>query len=264
MNRIEKKFKDLRKRGEKALVAFVTAGDPDLLTTGRLVLEMEKAGADLIELGVPFSDPMADGPVIQRSSERALRKKIHLASIFSLVSRLRKNTDIPIILMGYFNPILQYGCRAFCQDAVRAGVDGIIVVDLPPEESMELHGPAKKAGLSLIYLLTPTSDEERERKVSRLASGFLYYVSMTGITGAKLEALKTVQDHVARLKRVLKIPVCVGFGIRTPEQARALGAISDGVVVGSALVSILEKAKGRGIPALAGKVRALKQSLRGL
>src|SRR5262249_10049619 len=192
-------------------------------------------------LGVPFSDPMADGPVIQRSSERALRKNTHLSSIFTLIKNLRKSTGIPIILFGYFNPILQYGCGRFCQEAARSGVDGLIVVDLPPEESAELHGPAHKAGLHFIYLLTPTSDEERIQKVRKLASGFLYYVSMTGITGAKLKALNNIQGHVARIRRAVNLPLCVGFGIQGPDQAKKLSRIADGVVVGSRLVSLLDQ-----------------------
>jgi tryptophan synthase alpha chain len=200
MNRIQKKFKELKKRGEKALVTFITAGDPNLSTTKRLVLEMEKAGADLIELGVPFSDPMADGPVIQRSSERALKGGTDLKAVLRLVKDLRKTTEIPIILMGYFNPLLQWGCEAFCEEAGKVGVDGLIVVDLPPEESAELHHPARKAGLSLIYLLTPTSDEERVQKVKKLATGFTYYVSITGITGASLSGIEAVEKQSASSK----------------------------------------------------------------
>jgi tryptophan synthase alpha chain len=262
MNRIDAKFKELKKKGDKALVTFITAGDPDLKTTERLVLEMEKAGADLIELGVPFSDPMADGPVIQRSSERALRKNTHISSVLALVKNLRKNTGIPIILFGYFNPILQYGCERFCREAAKAGVDGLIVVDLPPEESVELHRPARKAGLHFIYLLTPTSDEERIQKVRKLASGFLYYVSMTGITGAKLGALNEIQDHIAQIQRIVDLPLCVGFGIRGPDQARNLSRIADGVVVGSRLVSLLDQKGGRrGIPTVARFVSRLKKAV---
>ncbi|MFO1519708.1 MAG: tryptophan synthase subunit alpha [bacterium] len=262
MNRIQKKFKELQKKGEKALVAFITAGDPDLATTHKAVLEMEKAGANLIELGVPFSDPMADGPVIQRSSERALQKGVNLAAIFKLVKGLRKSTEIPIVLMGYFNPILQLGCERFCEHAAEAGVDGVIVVDLPPEEAAELHRPSKKAGLSLIYLLTPTSNGERIEKVKKLASGFVYYVSMTGITGAKIGEVEEIERQIQAIKKAIPLPVCVGFGIRTPDQAKNLSKIADGVVVGSGLVELMEKGKkASGPKQVAQKVASLKKAM---
>lgn len=262
MNRIEKKFKELQGRGEKALVSFITAGDPDLPTSERLIHEMEKAGSDLIEVGVPFSDPSADGPVIQKSSERALKAGCNLPAILKLVASVRRKSQIPIILMGYYNPILSYGPERFCKDVSKAGVDGLIVVDLPPEESEELHKPAKREGLSLIYLITPTADSDRIQKVKRLASGFIYYVSVTGITGAKLQALSAIQTHVKEIKRQISLPVCIGFGIRTPEDARQLSKVAEGVVVGSALVSELEKGgKKKGPALLTRKVAALKKAM---
>ncbi len=262
MNRIQKKFKELKKKNEKALITFVTAGDPNLSATEKLVYEIEKAGADLIELGIPFSDPMADGPVIQRSDERALRQKTTLLSILNLVQKIRKKTQVPLVLMGYFNPILQMGCENFCKRAAQAGVDGLIVVDLPPEESSELHQPAKKAGLSLIYLLTPTSDEIRIQKVKKVASGFVYYVSMTGITGAALEGFQEIKKQVSFIQQRISLPLCVGFGIRTPEEAFVLSRFAEGVVVGSSLISILEKKKGDlGIREVAKRVRKLKNAI---
>ncbi len=262
MNRIQEKFKELKQKNEKALVTFVTAGDPSLASTEKIVLSLEKAGADLIELGVPFSDPMADGPVIQRSSDRALKHQVGLKDILGLVKKLRQKTQIPIILMGYYNPILRFGVESFCHRAGQAGVDGLIVVDLPPEESQELHRPARKNGLNLIYLLTPTADKSRIRLVQQKASGFVYYVSVTGITGSRLQALKEIQTHVRQIKQSISLPVCIGFGIRNAEDAKNLSLAADGVVVGSVLVSLLEKKKGNGaIQALGTEVKKLKRAL---
>jgi len=262
MKRIQKKFKELALKKQKALVAFVTAGDPNLTLSEKLVYEMEKAGADLIELGVPFSDPMADGPVIQRSSERALKVRTTLHSILKLVSKIRKKSQIPLILMGYYNPILSYGVEKFCKNASAAGVDGLIVVDLPPEESQELHRPTRAHHLDFIYLLTPTADESRIQKVKKLASGFIYYVSVTGITGAKLRSLADIQSHVREIKKHIPLPVCIGFGIRSPEDAKHLSKVAEGVVVGSALVSELEKGGQKKGPALlVRKVVDLKKAM---
>ncbi len=262
MTRLEKKFKELAQKKEKALVAFITAGDPDLPTTEKLIYEMEKAGADVIELGIPFSDPSADGPVIQRASERALQKGTTLESVLKLVSKIRKKSQVPLVLMGYYNPILIYGNEKFCKVASQAGVDALIVVDLPPEESEELHLPAKKHNLHIIYLLTPTADEQRMKKVKKLASGFVYYVSMTGITGAKLQAIQEVEAKVKEIKQQIKLPVCIGFGVRSPEDAKHLSKVAEGVVVGSALVSELEKGgKKKGPSLLIRKVAAFKKAV---
>jgi len=262
MNRIQKKFKELKQRNEKGLITFVTAGDPTLTATEKIVLSLEKAGADLIELGVPFSDPMADGPIIQRSSDRALKHQVGLKEILKLVQELRQKTQIPIILMGYYNPILQFGLESFCHQAAKAGVDGLIVVDLPPEESDELHKPAHQNGLDLIYLLTPTANASRIRLVKQKASGFVYYVSVTGITGTRLQALKDIRTHVAKIKESISLPLCIGFGIRSADDAKNLSSASDGVVVGSMLVSLLEKKKGtKAIQALEAEVRKLKKAL---
>ncbi len=262
MTRIQKKFKELARKNEKALIAFVTAGDPDLATTEKLIYDMEKAGADLIELGIPFSDPSADGPVIQRASERALKKGATLESVLKLVSKIRKKSQIPLILMGYYNPILNYGNEKFCKAASQAGVDALIVVDLPPEEAEELHRPAKAHHLHIIYLLTPTADEVRIKKVKKLASGFVYYVSMTGITGAKLQAMDEIRSKVKEIKQEINLPLCIGFGVRTPEDAKLLSKVAEGIVVGSALVSELEKGgKKKGPALLTRKVASLKRAV---
>lgn len=262
MNRIEKKFKELKLKKEKALVCFVTAGDPDIATTEKIIYELEKSGADLIELGIPFSDPSADGPVIQRSSERALKAGCTLAAVLKVVSSVRKKSQIPIILMGYYNPILNYGPERFCKDVAKAGVDGMIVVDLPPEESEELQKPARAQNLNLIYLITPTADAERIKKVKRLASGFIYYVSVTGITGAQIQAISKINSHVKEIKSQISLPVCIGFGIRNPEDAKNLSRVAEGVVVGSALVAEVERGgKKQAANFVARKVAALKKAV---
>lgn len=240
MNRLTKKWQDLRRAREKALVTFITAGDPNLQKTGAFVLSLEKAGADIIELGIPFSDPMADGPVIQRASERALANGTRLRGILGLVRKLRRKTNIPLLLMGYYNPILHYGLQKFSQEAAVVGVDAVLVVDLPPEESADLDRELKKQDIALIYLLTPTSDMKRIRKVVSRARGFIYFVSMTGITGAKLKSEEVIWKKVLEIRRLTRLPIAVGFGISTPEQARKIAKLADGVVVGSALVKKIE------------------------
>ncbi len=262
MSRIKSKFKELARQNKKALVTFITAGDPDLSTTEKLVYEMQKAGADLVELGVPFSDPMADGPVIQRSSERALQAGATLSKILKLVSKIRRKSEVPLILMGYYNPILNYGVDRFCTDAAKAGVDGLIVVDLPPEEAAELERPARAKHLDFIYLLTPTADRERIKKVKKRASGFIYYVSVTGITGAQLQSLNEIKSHVKKIKSQISLPLCIGFGIRSPEDAKHLSSVAEGIVVGSVLVAELEKGgKKKGPPLLTRKVAILKRAV---
>lgn len=241
MSRIGIAFRRLKQDGKKALVPFLTAGDPNPAATKRLILTLERAGADVIELGVPFSDPMADGPVIQKASERALAKGMTLRKVLGLVSRVRKASQVPLLLMGYFNPILSYGLERFARDAARAGVDGAIVVDLPPEESGDLDRALKKNGIDLIYLLTPTSDADRIRIVCRRARGFIYFVSMTGVTGAALKSEAEIRSKVAEIRRCTKLPIAIGFGISSPKQARAMGKIGDGAVVGSALVTLIHK-----------------------
>lgn len=243
-NRIEKKFKELKQQKKKAFVAFVTAGDPNLKTTPKIIHALDDAGVDILELGVPFSDPMADGPVIQRSSERALKAGTTLRKILTLVKDVRCKTQIPILLMGYYNPILAYGVEKYFKDAKASGVDGSLIVDLPPEEGGAAHKAAKVAGVSLVFLLAPTSNGTRIRTVTKKGSGFIYYVSLTGITGAKLNAHLGRQAALKNLKKASRLPVCVGFGIKTPQQAKEVAHLADGVVVGSALVHVLERNRG--------------------
>lgn len=244
MGRIADTFKRLQGEGKKALVTFITAGDPDLETTGRLIPLLANAGADIIELGVPFSDPMADGPTIQLASERALAAGTTLEGMLALVKKVRTGTQVPIVLMGYYNPILQYGPERFVQDAAQAGVDGVLLVDLPPEEAEEFRKVADAAGITTIFLLTPTSDDARLKRVFSMGSGFLYYVSVTGVTGARQMVEVSVAERVAAIRKQTRLPVVVGFGVSTPEQAAQISACADGVVVGSALVRLFEQYSG--------------------
>jgi tryptophan synthase alpha chain len=240
--RIERRFAALKEEGRAALVTFTMAGDPDTETSLAIVKALPKAGADVIELGMPFTDPMADGPSIQASGQRALRAGQTLRKTLAMVRDFRKDDDdTPIVLMGYYNPIYIYGVDAFLTDAKAAGVDGLIVVDLPPEEDEELCIPALKAGLNFVRLATPTTDDRRLPAVLNNTSGFVYYVSITGITGAAAPDAAKVSAAVSRIKRHTKLPVAVGFGVRTAEQARAIAQGAGGVVVGSALVDALRK-----------------------
>lgn len=239
MNRITKKFADLAREQKKALIPFITAGDPDLETTESLILELEKSGADIIELGVPFSDPSADGPVIQAASERALANKVNMDDVLKLVSRIRKKTQIPLLLMGYYNPMLQMGLQVLASKAAKAGVDAFLVVDLPPEESAELGAALKKENIALVHLLAPTSDEERIIKAAKSATGFIYYVSLTGVTGAKLNFNSAIGDQIQRIRTHTSLPIAVGFGISKPDDVRKVAPFADGVVVGSALVKLI-------------------------
>jgi tryptophan synthase alpha chain len=236
--RIERRFAELRQADRAGLITFLCAGDPDPATSEQMLAGLPAAGADLIEIGMPFSDPMADGPAIQAGSLRALRAGMTLARTLDLVRRLRRSDQAtPLVLMGYFNPIGRYGPERFLDDAHAAGVDGLIVVDLPPEEDDELCLPARRRGLNFIRLVTPTTDEERLPTVLGNASGFLYYVSITGITGTRAPIADQVGTAVVRLRRHSALPVAVGFGIRTPEQAAAIARVADAAVIGSALVS---------------------------
>jgi tryptophan synthase alpha chain len=265
MSRIEETFAVLKQRREVALVPFIMAGDPDLDATRVLLQAAVSAGADLIELGVPFSDPTADGPVIQRAGVRALQRGTSLRQILELVAELRRGgMTTPIILFGYFNPFLHYGPERLAADARAAGVDGLLVVDLPPEEADELWVPARAAGLDVIFLLAPTSDAGRIKAVLRKASGFVYFVSMTGVTGTQAIDSADVEGMVRGLRRTCRLPIGVGFGISTAEQAAAVAAYADAVVVGSAIVKLVE-AEGRS-PALArsvgGFIGVLKDAVR--
>jgi tryptophan synthase alpha chain len=240
--RIEARFADLKAEGRAALVTFVTAGDPGYDTSLKLLRALPGAGADVIELGMPFTDPMADGPAIQASSLRALGAGQNMIKTLKLVSEFRESDkDTPIVLMGYYNPIYIYGVDRFIKDAKAAGVDGLIVVDLPPEEDHELCIPALDKGLNFIRLATPTTDDKRLPKVLTNTSGFVYYVSVTGITGSKAPDISRVNEAVARIKRHTDLPVAVGFGVRTAEQAAGIASGADGVVVGSALVNTIKE-----------------------
>ena len=240
--RIDDCFAVLKKEGRAALVTFVTAGDPDYATSLKIVKGLPKAGADIIELGMPFTDPMADGPAIQAGGLRALASGQTMKKTLKLVKEFRIGDKVtPIVLMGYYNPIYVYGVDKFLVDVAKAGVDGLIVVDLPPEEDDELCIPAMKAGINFIRLATPTTDDIRAPTVFKNTSGFVYYVSVLGITGTKAPDLKSVKANVNRLRKHTPLPICVGFGVKTAEQARVIAKDADGVVVGSALVSAIEK-----------------------
>lgn len=236
VTRIDKVFQRLKARGEKALIPFITAGDPDLETSRRIALEIAAHGADILELGIPFSDPLADGPTIQAASTRALRHGVHLEDVLRLAGSLRRDTDIPLVLMGYYNPILQYGLERTAREAARQGVCGFIIPDLPMEEAGVWRRAVTQAGLAPIFLAAPTSGPERIKKLGQLTKGFLYYVSLTGITGARKELPPELVQELEEVRRLVRCPVAVGFGISTPEQVAWLAPYVDGVVVGSAIV----------------------------
>jgi tryptophan synthase alpha chain len=263
--RIDARFAQLKKEERSAFVAFLMAGDPDPATSLAIIKALPKAGADIIEIGMPFSDPMADGPSIQAAGLRALKAGMTLKKTLELVRGFRESdTTTPLVLMGYYNPIYIYGVDQFLADAKSAGVDGLIIVDLPPEEDSELCLPAMQAGLNFIRLATPTTDDKRLPAVLANTSGFVYYVSITGITGAAAANAKVVADAVARIKRHTNLPVCVGFGIRTPDVARAIAERADGAVVGTALVDALRgtlDAEGRASAATVNAVADLAASL---
>ncbi|MFQ5852723.1 MAG: tryptophan synthase subunit alpha [Candidatus Binatia bacterium] len=241
MNRIDATFTELKSRGRAALIPFILAGDPDLATTLNNLRVLGQGGVDCIELGVPFSDPMADGPTIQRASERALRGGVSLPGVLEVVREFRRYSEIPLILFGYYNPFFQYGARRLSRDARAAGVDGILCVDLPPEESGELKRWIETEGLHMIFLLGPTSGVERIRLVAREGRGFIYYVSVTGVTGVRRRFEYRLDRLVARVRRYTSLPIGVGFGVSTPEQAAWIATFADAVVVGSALINLMEK-----------------------
>ncbi len=268
--RIDARFAQLKKERRSAFVTFLMAGDPDPATSLDIIKAMPKAGADIIEIGMPFTDPMADGPSIQAAGLRALKAGMTLKKTLAMVREFRKDDSAtPLVLMGYYNPIYIYGVDKFLTDAKSAGVDGLIVVDLPPEEDSELCVPAMKAGLNFIRLATPTTDDKRLPAVLANTSGFVYYVSVTGITGSASADTSAVGDAVARIKRHTALPVCAGFGIRTPEAASAIASNADGAVVGSALVDVLRgsldsegKATARTVGAVAELATALAAGVR--
>jgi tryptophan synthase alpha chain len=240
MSRIRKTFEHLHASGKKALIPFITAGYPDISTTEKCIFRLEQSGADLIELGVPFSDPMADGPVIQAASEYALSRGTTLKMILRLVKRVRRKTELPILLMGYYNPFFSFGLKKFADEAKNAGVDGVLVVDLPPEEAGPMKAETDRTGLDLIFLLAPTSDDSRIKLIAKNATGFIYYVSLTGVTGIRSQLDKDIRKQVIQIKKKSNLPVGIGFGISTPGQAKKVGHWADGVVVGSAIIKIIE------------------------
>ncbi len=239
--RIAEKFSELKSRGEKALITFITAGDPDLAATKKIISRLEGSGADIIELGIPFSDPMADGPTIQASSERAVHKGVRLKDVLELVNEVRETSEIPIVLFGYYNPIFQYGLKRFARDAKKAGADGVLVVDLPAEEADELKTELDKESIDFIFLLTPTSTEERIRIVAGKASGFIYCVSLAGTTGAREELPPGLPAFVEHVRRQTPLPIAVGFGISKPKHFRAVGRIADAAVIGSAIIDEIDR-----------------------
>jgi tryptophan synthase alpha chain len=244
-SRIYRRFAALKKEGRKALVAFVTAGDPDYATSEKILLGLPGAGADLIELGMPFSDPMADGPAVQASSLRALKAGHNMRKTLELVRTFRaQDPDTPIILFGYYNPVYVYPREAFLDDAKAAGADGLLIVDVPPEADEELCLPAIVRSLNFIRLATPTTDDKRLPTVLANTSGFIYYVSITGVTGTAEPDVVAVHSHIARIKKSTRLPIAVGFGVKTPQQAKAISAGADGVVVGSALVNAVKESLG--------------------
>ena len=269
--RIDTRFAELKKEGRAAFVTFVMCGDPDIATSLEIIKALPKAGADIIEIGMPFTDPMADGPAIQAAGLRALKAGTTLKKTLQVVRDFRKDDNAtPIVLMGYYNPIYIYGVDKFLADSKAAGVDGLIIVDLPPEEDTELCIPALNAGLNFIRLATPTTDDKRLPAVLANTSGFVYYVSITGITGSASADTAQVSAAVARIKRHTQLPVCVGFGIRTPEAARGIAQAANGAVVGSALIDALRatldsegRATAKTVPAVADLTAALAQGVRG-
>lgn len=256
--RIGRRFEALRREGRKAFVGFVTAGDPSLDRTVEVALELERGGVDVLELGVPFSDPLADGPVIQRSSERALGRGTTLASVLDVVARIRKRSDVPLLLFGYLNPFLRHGLARLAAEARDLGVDGVLVTDLPPEEAEEWLGCARGAGLDTVFLAAPTSPDERLDRVAAASRGFLYAVSRTGVTGETQALSEDARPLVERIRRRTEAPVALGFGIATPEQAAAAASLADGIVVGSALVRYLEQEPQGDV---AARVRWLKSAI---
>ena len=264
MSRISATFERLRQQKEKALIPFITAGYPDLSTTRRLIFQCEQCGADLLELGVPFSDPMADGPIIQHASESALAQGTSLERILGMVKTIRRKSSIPIILMGYYNPFFKFGLKSFTRAAQAAGVDGLLVVDLPPEEAGEMKTHTDRAGLDLIFLLAPTSGPERIDSIVKHATGFIYYVSLTGVTGVRSKLDRSIRNQLETIRKKSPLPIGVGFGISTPEHAKTVARWADAVVVGSALIKIISgsTSKAEAVQNAGRFIRTLKAAMR--
>ena len=240
MNKIDKVFKKLRDSKKKALIIYITGGYPNLLATKKLIPELERSGADLIEIGIPFSDPLADGPTIQRSSAKAISGGANIKSILNTVRSLKGKVNIPLVFMTYYNPVFHYGLDRFIKDSIKSGIDGIIIPDLPPEESADLVKVSRKNKFSTVFLIAPTSTGDRIKLVAKNSTGFIYYVSLTGVTGARKSLPKDIEEHIKKIKRVTDKPVCVGFGVSNREQAAKMAHIADGVIVGSAVIKIIE------------------------
>ena len=260
MSRIAKMFKELKGKKEKALIAYITAGDPDIATNGQLLKCLVESGADMIELGVPFSDPMADGPTILEASQRALAHPFSIAAILDLIREFRRYSDVPLILFGYYNPLLQYGLEKLARDASQAGADGFLVVDLPPEEATELKKAADSHQLDTIFLLAPTSTDERIKKVAAMASGFVYYVSITGVTGARESLAEMMDESVGKIRKFTDLPVGIGFGVSSPGHVREICGFADAVIVGSAIIKQVEANAGK--PDMLAKVGSFVQELK--
>jgi tryptophan synthase alpha chain len=263
-SRIEEKFIALRESSNKALVIYLTAGDPDLETTYRLILSLACSGADIIEIGVPFSDPTADGPIIQAASQRALRAGVTLTAILDMIASIRIVSDIPIVLFGYYNPIFAFGNENFAGRAKEAGVDGILVVDLPYEESGELRQYTDPMGIDFVSLIAPTTRDERIREMVEGATGFLYYISLTGVTGTQKPNPDDIRKDAERIRALTMLPMVIGFGISTPEQAAEISAYGDGIVIGSAFVSLVEQNTGKKelLSIVSSYARSIKAALR--
>jgi tryptophan synthase alpha chain len=264
MGRIGDKFESLRVRKEKALIVYLTAGDPSLRVTRELIPALENTGADILEIGVPFSDPTADGPVIQAASQRALKAGTTLEGVLDLVADVRKTSSIPIVLFGYYNPIFAYGTKKFSQAAKTAGVDGVLVVDLPPEEAQELKVHTDAAGIDFISLIAPTTPEKRLRKIAAAATGFLYYISITGVTGTAAPRIEDIKREVSKIRKITKLPLAVGFGISNPKQAAEISGIADGIVIGSAVVRLIDENKNNSdlIEIVSQYISEIKDALR--
>lgn len=264
MKRIEEKFAVLRANHEKALIVYLTAGDPSLRMTKQLIFVLEKSGVDILEIGVPFSDPTADGPVIQEASQRALKAGTTLEDVLKMVAEVRKTSEIPIVLFGYFNPIFSYGVKKFALAARTAGVDGVLVVDLPCEEAEELRSYTDRMDIDFISLIAPTTGKERLKKIAAQAAGFLYYISITGITGTTAPKIENIKNEVAKIRKMTNLPISVGFGISEPQQAGDIGRFADGVVIGSAVVRLIDENKNKHdfIKTVSDYIRNIKKELR--
>ena len=264
MGRIGDKFESLRDRKEKALIIYLTAGDPSLAVTKKIILSLENAGMDILEIGVPFSDPTADGPVIQAASQRALKAGTTLQGVLDLVTDVRKISSIPIVLFGYYNPIFVYGVKKFARAAKTAGVDGVLVVDLPPEEAEELRIYTDAAGIDFISLVAPTTPEKRLLQIATVATGFLYYISITGVTGTAAPRIGDIKREVGKIRKITKLPLAVGFGISNPRQAEKIAGVADGIVIGSAVVRLIDENKSNPdlMKIVSDYVSEIKKSLR--